>query len=181
VWPVHTCLDCGNSDMHVHVVDGACIHVCGLCGARFGDRRAVQSLQDADEARQQGVDAEVWPLVRALRRLPGLTVRAATAADAGLGTLPRVELGVSSGDALVQLENLARSLVLGAAVLQRHWVIEVECQHHLCFVLKPRHAGGAVSRADAREASQDLEVLGRHLDRDGKLRWWRHAGGAPDG
>ncbi len=167
--------------MRAHIVAGACIHECGLCGARFGERHAVEALADAEEARSKGVDFAVWPLVRALERLPGLYVRGAAGADGGAGTLPRVELGATSGDALVQLENLAKSLLLGASALHRHWVIEVEYQHHLAFVLKPRHGGGGVTAAEVRDANLDLEVLRRHLERDVKLRWWRHAGGTSTG
>lgn len=173
---VQTCPECGNHDMKVRVVDGAPVHECGLCFARFGERRAVESLHDAEEARQRGVAAGVWPLVRALERLPGLCVRTSGAGDLVARTLPFVELGVTSPEALVQLENLAKSLLLSAGATRLHWVVEIAYQHHLAFVLKPRHAGGAVPVEEVRDAGIDVDVLRRAIERDSKLSWWRHAG-----
>lgn len=167
--------------MRVRVVDGASIHECGLCEARFGDRRAIASLADAEEAEQRGVDRPIWPLVRALLRLPGLTVRKSAGGDEAARTLPFVELGVTSAGALQQLENLAKSLRLGAGACRLHWVVEVEYQHHLAFVLKPRHPGGAVSLGEARDAHVDLDVLCRQLERDLRSSWWRHVDGVVNG
>lgn len=176
-----TCPECGNHDMRVRVVDGLSVHECGLCDARFGDRRALTSLADAEEARLHGVDRVVWPLVRALRGLPGLSVRKSAGGDVDARTLPFVELGATSAEALHQLENLAKSLRLSAGSLRLHWIVEVEYQHHLAFVLKPRHPGGAVSLGEARDARIDLDVLGKHLARDTQLAWWRHAGDGGSG
>ena len=181
VGALDTCPECGNHDMRVRVVDGLSVHECGLCDARFGDRRALTSLADAEEARLHGVDRTVWPLVRALRSLPGLCVRKSAGGDIEARTLPFVELGASSEHALHQLENLAKSLRLSAGGLRLHWIVEVEYQHHLAFVLKPRHPGGAVSLGEARDASIDLDVLGKHLARDTQLAWWRHAADAAPG
>ncbi len=174
--PVHACPDCGNHDMRVRVVDGGPVHECGLCGARFGERRSVEALADADEARGRGVAAAIWPLVRVLERLAGLCVRTSGAGDHAVRTLPFVELGATSQDSLVQLENLAKSLRLAAGALRLHWIVEVEYQHHLAFVLKPRHGGGAVLASMVRDADLDVDVLRRQLERDMRLSWWRHAG-----
>lgn len=174
--PVHTCPECGNHDMRVQMVDGAAIHACGLCGARFGDRAAVDAVADAEEARQRGVAPALWPLVRALGRLPGLLVRKHAAGDVTLRTLPFVELGGDSHEALLQLENLAKSLRLGASSLRLHWIVELEYQQHLAFVLKPRHPGGAVTLDEARFAQEDLAVLRRQIERDMRLSWWRRGG-----
>ncbi len=167
--------------MRVRVADGSPVHECGLCGARFGARIVVDRLDDAEEAKGRGVAPEVWPLVRALDRLQGLVVRDACAGDAEQKTLPYVELGATSAVALIQIENLAKSLLLGAGGLRRHWILEVEYHRHLSFVLKPRHGGGMVTQEQVRDARIDLEVLRRHLERDVKLQWWRHATAATNG
>ncbi|MBL8752969.1 MAG: hypothetical protein JNK15_06665 [Planctomycetes bacterium] len=172
---MHTCLECGNSDMRVRVVDGASVHECGLCGARFGDRRAVTSLNDADMAATRGIGAGIWPLVRVLERLQGVVVRSSAAADPEAGALPFVELGATSADCLVQLENLAKSLRLGAGTLRLPWCIEVDYQQHLAFVLRPRLPDGPVHKALVRDADHDVEMLWRQLERDTRLAWWRHA------
>ncbi|MGC3970486.1 MAG: hypothetical protein QM775_25060 [Pirellulales bacterium] len=167
--------------MRVRVVDGEAVHECGLCGARFGGRRAVEALTTAEQARARGVATGIWPLVRVLERLTGLCVRGAAAADAGSRTLPFVELGAVTPAALVQLENLVKALRLHAGALRRHWIVEVEYQHHLAFVLKPRHEGGAVAMDSVRDAAIDADLLADLLDRDTRLSWWRHADGPASG
>jgi hypothetical protein len=167
--------------MAVRVLDGAPVHECGLCGARFGDRAAVASLQDADEARTRGIAASIWPLVRVLERLPGLSVRAAQAADADAATLPFVELRATSADCLGQLENVCKSLRLAAGALRRRWLLEVGYVHTLVFVLKPARDGGPVTRAEVRDAGLDVDVLWRQLERDMSLPFWRHATAPPPG
>jgi hypothetical protein len=183
VWsaPVQTCPECGNHDMTARLVDGATVHECGLCFARFGERRAVESLHDAEEARQRGVANAIWPLVRALERLRGLCVRTSGAGDVTARTLPFVELGLVDPEALVQLENLAKSLLLSAGATRLHWVMEVAYQHHLAFVLKPRHGGGPVPAEEVRDAVVDVDVLRRAIERDCRLSWWRHAAGKASG
>jgi hypothetical protein len=167
--------------MRVRVQAGTPIHECGLCGARFGERLAVEALDDAEVARQRCVPELVWPLVRALERLPGLHVREASAGDEASRTLPFVELGLVDADALVQIENVAKSLLVAAGGLKCHWVVEVEYRRHLAFVLKPRHGGGAIATEQVRDARIDLSMLWRNFERDSRLGWWRHAGGDPTG
>lgn len=174
---VDTCPECGNGDMRVRVVGGASIHECGLCRARFGERSAIEALDDVDEAEQRGVAPAVWPLVRALERLPGLLVEKVDGGDADAGGLPFVEVGVASADGLVQLENLTKSLQIGARDLLLRWVIEAEYRRHLAFVLRPRHADGPVAGDRVRAAQSDLAALRRLVERDSRLGWWRHAGG----
>lgn len=176
-----TCPECGNRDMRVRVESGSPIHECGLCGSRFGERQAVEAIADAEEAVHRGVVAAIWPLVRALERLAGLHVRHADAGDEALRTLPWVELAADGPLALSQVENVAKSLLLGAGSLLCHWVIEVEYRRHLAFVLKPRHAGGPVAAEQVRDARIDLETVRRQLERDTRLGWWRHASERPSG
>lgn len=161
--------------MRVRTGAGAPVHECGLCGARFGDRRAIGEIEDQEQARERGVPAVVWPLVRALEHLSGLHVREATGGEASPPSLPFVELGVADHKALLQVENLVKSLQLGASALRCHWVVEVEYRRHLAFVLKPRHGGGAIAVEFVRDAEHDLELLRQHLERDRRLGWWRHA------
>jgi hypothetical protein len=179
--PVTTCPECGNHDVAVRLVDGVPVHECGLCGERFGPRIVERASVDAVEARARGIEPGIWPLVRVLGRLGGLAVRASAAADEVARTLPFVELRATSADALVQLENLGKSLQLAAGALRLHWVVEVEYHHHLVFVLKPRHGGGAVAAQAARDAAADVDALRKLLERDLRLSWWRHTGPGPVG
>ncbi|MEO6593920.1 MAG: hypothetical protein ABIP94_04120 [Planctomycetota bacterium] len=178
---MHTCPECGNTDMQSRAIDGAPVYECGLCGARFGERHAMATLTAAEQARERGVDPAVWPLVRMLDRLPGLLVRAAADGGGAPVSLPFVELAVRSGEAIVQLENLAKSLQLVAGLLHHRWVLEVEFQQHLVFVLRPRLGGGTTAAAHARDARLDLEILAQQFESYCRLRWWRHAGSASSG
>lgn len=156
--------------MRVRVVDGSVVHECGLCGAQFGERRAVEAATGRDEARERGVAAAVWPLVRALEALPGVAVRAAAPGGAAERALPRIEFVLLDAGAMVQLENLAKSLRLATGSLRCRWCLEVEYEQVLRFVLRPRGGGG--SHADA---LLDVATLAAAVQRDSRLGWWRHA------
>lgn len=156
--------------MLVRVVDRSAVHECELCGARFGERRAVQAVKGIDDARDRGVDPRIWPLVGALEVLPGVTVRTAVVGSPEQATAPRVEFVVHESAALVQLENLAKSLRLAAGSLRRRWCLEVEFEQVLLFVLRPRAGGGAHA-----DAVLDVETLAAAIARDSRLSWWRHA------
>ncbi|MCB9885064.1 MAG: zf-TFIIB domain-containing protein [Planctomycetes bacterium] len=175
-----TCPDCGNHDMRVRLLDGSPVFRCELCGGEFGDRAASESLRDTLEAQHHGFDPLVWPLVRALNQLPGLVVGEASAGDEERAVLPSVEIAVRNEDCLLQLENLAKALLLGAAAMSCHWVVEVEYRRHLAFVLKPRFPGEVTART-VRDAQGDLERLRRQLERDQKLGWWQHPPEAMNG
>lgn len=164
--------------MRTRVVDGAPVVECGLCGARSGDRRAMAALNAIEQASERGVGPLVWPLVQVLDRLPGLLVRSAADGAAAPPSMPFVELAAAGNEALVQIENLAKSLQLAAGSLHRVWVIEVEFQHQLVFVLRPRRSEVRTTADQVREANLDLEVLAQQFDSHGRLRWWRPAGNA---
>jgi len=156
--------------MQVRTLDGASVFECGLCGAQFGDSRAMRRLQDAEEATRAGVDEEVWPLVRALSRLPGLRVGSSSGGSVERHTLPSVELLVTGAAALGQLENLAKALRLMQGGLRCLWQCTVHYERALTFVLT---ATGSAS--NLRDARIDLEAIARQLERDMRLSWWRHA------
>lgn len=173
---MQACPECGNHTLAVRLVDGAPLHECGLCGACFGGRRVVAALADADEAGRRAVPVAVWPLVRELERLPGLCVRGCGTGDSASGPLPFVELGLLSPPGVVQLENVVKSLRLGAGGLRLPWVVEVEFRQHLAFVLQPRPGAGPVAATAAEHARADVAVLATQIARDRRLSWWRHAG-----
>ena len=74
-------------------VAGTTIVECGLCGERFGDRAALARAADQEEAAQHGYDPAVWPVVRALLRLPGIAVGQAEALAAS-SEAPRIVITV---------------------------------------------------------------------------------------
>lgn len=159
----------------MRVVDGAAVRECGLCGERFGERRAVEMLSQHEEGAEHGYAGEVWPLVRALRSLRGLSVESAHAGDPERREMPAVRLVPGSSAALAQLENLATSLRLGAGEQLCEWSIEVESGRHLTFVLRPRCHAADWLASRLKDARLDLETLARHLERDRRLSWWHEA------
>lgn len=175
-----TCPECGNSDMRVRLVRGVPVHECGMCGARFGDRWALAEIDDAEAAAERGLPVEVWPLVRTLEHLPGCRVREASAGEVRRGESPSLAIGATSADGLLQLENLTKSLQLGAGGLQCRWRIVVEYRRDLVFVLAPVPEGPVTATTIA-AALADLEIVRTNLERDSRLRWWRHADGPANG
>jgi len=154
--------------------DGVSVHECGLCGATFGERRAVHGAELADEAFARGIDEEVWPLARVLEQLPGFSLGSCSAG--GRASLPFVELVVGGPDALVQMENLAKSLRLGAGGLRCRWLLEARFENTLVLAVR---ADG--DERQLRDARIDVEALAKQLERDMRLTWWRHAGDAQNG
>ena len=147
---------------------GGAVHECGLCGARFGERRAVRESALEAEALRRGVAPEVWPLAKVLDALPGFAL--GSACGRAQGELPMVTLIVSGQEALVQLENLAKVLRLAAGRLRCRWSIEVRFEQALVVVV---YATGRAS--SARDACVDVEELAQQVDRSSRLSWWRHA------
>lgn len=155
-------------------LDGATVIECGLCGERFGERRAVTGRDLADEATERGIDPMIWPLARVLEQLPGLVLGSSSA-----GTPqepPYVELVVTGQDALLQVENLAKSMRLAAGSLRCPWRIEARFEHSLVFAVAAQF-----DRAALRDARIDIEALAQNIDRDMRLTWWRSANVAESG
>lgn len=160
--------------MRVVERDGASVHECGLCGATFGDRRAVRGAELAGEALARGIEEEVWPLARVLENLPGFTL--GTCSAGGRGHLPFVELVVSGQEALLQMENLAKAVRLGAGALRCRWRLEVRFENTLVLVV-----GADGGEQDLRDARIDIEALAHQVERDMRLTWWRHAADGQNG
>ena len=168
------CPECGNHDMHTVELDGATVIECGLCGERFGERRAVSGRDLADEATERGIDPIIWPLARVLEQLPGLALGSSSAGSATCP--PSVELVVTGQDALLQIENLAKSMRLSAGSLRCPWLVEARFEHSLVFVVR-----ADLERAALRDARIDIEMLAQNVDRDMRLTWWRCANVAENG
>ena len=163
---MQTCQECGNHDVRVVDRAGAVVHECGLCGASFGDRAAVRSVSLADEAASRGVAAGLWPLARVLERLRGFGLGACSEGSAG--GWPSFELVVEGQEALVELENLAKSMRLAAGGLRCRWSLEVRFEQALVVVVQA--GAGLGSR---RDAGVDVDALAQQLERDMRLSWWR--------
>lgn len=171
---VDTCPECGNHDLRPVKLDSGTVIECALCGEQFGERRTVTSSRLSEEAERRRIDPMIWPLARILERLPG-TDLGATSAGSG-ETLPYVDVVVVGQAALLQIENLAKSMRLAEGSLRCRWRIEARFEHTLVFLVTPNVKGSTL-----RDARIDIEVLAQGIERDMRLTWWRHANAAENG
>jgi len=176
---MQSCIECGSERVQVRLRDGEAYGECELCGAVLGENEAAARTRSDREAKEQGVDREVWPVVQALARLKGLHVVASHGGDAPARTLPFVQW-TSVGDAgLLQLDNLAKWLALSSRSHRLHWVVELEYGHGLTFTLKPRVDPLRLGTETVLEAQRDLDQLHRELERNVRLSWWKHPAPEP--
>lgn len=171
------CADCGSRSVQAVLRAGVTVHECGLCGALVGENDAVARVRSFQEARQRGVDPQVYPLVLALEALLGIKVVRSHGGDRDPPTLPFVQWGLTGPAALVQVENLTKSLVLARGALRVPWAVEVEYQHRLVFTLKPRVSVAGMAPGTAADLTVDLATLADLVQRNRRLSWWHHPPG----
>lgn len=170
------CEECGNRALVAVVRDGAEYFECELCGALAGEDSVVLAAQLRREARERGYDPIVYPLVDTLERVVGLRVTRASAGVPAQRTWPFVQMRGVDERTMHAVENLVKSLSLGAAGSGgMHWVVEVEYQAHLTFTLKPRfhRDPDRIDAAMVEHAQRDLERLRANIERHAHLSWWR--------
>lgn len=171
------CDECGNRALVVVMHEGQAVHECELCGALQGDDRVVSRLLLEREAQDLGFDPVVYPLVKALARVNGVRVVRASGGHVEQRVWPFVHMQVTDPHAaLAGIENLTKSLALGAAGSGGlHWVVEVEYQARLTFTLKPRfhRTTDQIDVGAVRLAQRDLARICANLERDMRLSWWR--------
>lgn len=155
-------------------LDSGTVIECGLCGEQFGEYRVVTSSSLSNEAVKRRIEPMIWPLARTLERLPGMDL-GATSAGSG-EALPYVDLVVVGQEALLQIENLAKSMRLADGCLRCRWRIEARFDHTLVFLITPNMKGSTL-----RDARIDIEVLAQRIERDMRLTWWRHANALDNG
>lgn len=169
-----SCNECGNVSVTPKFYAGHSVFECDLCGAVTGSTTVVATIEHEREAEADGVDAPVYGLQRALSRLDGLRVIESCGGDLLRRRLPFVRFQVLDARGFVQLENLAKSLRLSSASMSMTWNIAVDYQSALEFVVTPRVPTSRPREADIALSQSDLVSLGRAIDRDVRLTWWRH-------
>lgn len=169
---METCPECGCDRVVTTRRDGVLIGECDLCGALVGDDTAIAKLQTGNLARARGVDPLLWVLVEQLRSLPGLEVVSSGAGALSTHSLPHVRMVLTGNRGMLALENLVKSLALGRGARQLAWGVDVDFDRGLVFTLQPR-VHGAVDARMLAAAHEDLEQLGRELQRNRRLSWWR--------
>jgi hypothetical protein len=173
---VDDCPECG-SDLLVEVAGrGGRLFECGLCGELSGDDALVAVEMLRREARERGLDPRVHAFARQLEAVPGLRLDRVVGGDAREGTWPTLFFHLShAGHAW--LEPLAQSLALATHSAHLRWSLEVQYQHRLELLFRPRLLGERRSfeAAEIELAYADLERCARGLDRDRLASWWRPA------
>lgn len=167
------CDECGSSQVRETEVEGVLVGLCGLCGHLQGDEALVERARERREAAERGIDPVIFPLVRALDRVPTFRVEGASPGRPERSEYPFVFLRVAE-HGLLDIERLLTSLEMANRSTKRRWVIECTLQRGLLFILRPRFWKPIldISAQDIAEARADLQLLAQVLTRDVKLGWW---------
>jgi hypothetical protein len=168
------CDVCGCHDVHRTDVEGFVLEECRLCGNIQGDDEAVARVEELREGRQQGIEDDVYPLVKALRAIPTFRTVSSCGGHVDRREPPHVWFTIEQ-DTLRYLDRMATSLSMANRLTRCRWVIEATMQRKLTFHLKPnfyRHAADVPASRIA-EAIADLVVLARTFKRDRDLAWFR--------
>jgi hypothetical protein len=170
------CPECGGSNVPEVRRESVMVRECALCGTVLGDDASARHVRMVREARESGIDPEVFPLVQALEALPGIRVVHSHGGDPARRSLPCVQWTLAS-TAAMQVENLAKTIVLAGRELRLRWAIEVGYHNRLTFLLEPR---ADPERADDRvvgDARHDVQVLAGAVSRNQRLSWWLRSPG----
>ena len=170
------CDACGCRDVRRDVVEGFLVDECRLCGHLQGNDEAVARIESIREGRELGYDDAIYPVVKALRRVPGLRVETSSGGRPGEGQPPYLMFRLET-PSLRWLEPIAQSIEIANRRTRCRWVLEVSVQRTLSFLLKPRffRPPGEVDAAMIAAAVEDLAEIARGLRRDQELSWFRGA------
>jgi hypothetical protein len=171
---VALCDECGSRQVAPRRLEGVDLEECALCGHLMGDDRAVALVEQRREAKERGLDADVYPLVLALEAVPTFRVSGASAGDVERSEYPFVFLRLEPGG-LVDRERLLTTLEMANHATKRRWVVECALQRGLLFILRPRFwkPVTAITRDDILESRGDLAVLADALRKNVAASWWR--------
>lgn len=167
------CEACGNRRLVPKTIEGVELLECELCEELQGDDAQVALAEERREGRDRGFDGRIYPLVKALERVPTFKVSGADPGGADRTEYPYVFLRLAPGG-LAHLERLLTSLEMANRETRRRWVVEASLQRGLLFILRPRFwkLVSQITADDIRESQLDLDVLARILRRDVQLPWW---------
>ncbi|MCA8939301.1 MAG: hypothetical protein KDB07_05825 [Planctomycetes bacterium] len=164
-----TCEECGN---HALEKRGAGLYLCTLCGAPNGDDDAVKRELLRREAKEEGYEIEIFPLVKAIRALKGVGVESAVAGDPFMRVPPYLRFTISD-NRLTQLDNIMHSLELSRRALNRLWHVKVNLERSIYFELAPVVDPHTIGENDVEALQIDLATLAASIKRDANLGWWR--------
>lgn len=168
------CDSCGNHGLVPKTIEGVDVLECELCDALQGDDALVALVEERREGREKGYDPRIYPLVKALEKVPTFRVSAADPGGSEGTEYPYIFLRLAPAG-LVHLERLLTSLEMANRETKRRWVVEASLQRGLLFILRPRFWKPVleITTEDIRDSQSDLDVLARILRRDVELPWWK--------
>ena len=169
---METCPHCGSRHVKSIIIEQRTAFVCQLCGEYSGHPDAEAALADRREANSRHLDETVYPLVKRLEMIPGLSVTSASGGDADLLIPPFITFTCDPArwpgleKLLIALRNVKDT--------RARWIIQATLQPKLAFELKPDFTvlPYALRREDLQGVGADIAKLQQMLERDMKLAWW---------
>jgi hypothetical protein len=170
------CPECGSDLLEEVAGSAGRILECGLCGELCGDDALVAAELLRREAGERGLDPRVHAFSRQLEGVPGLRIDRVVGGDAREGTWPTIFFHLAPAG-FPWLEPLAQSLALATHGAQLRWSLELQYQHRLELLFRPRLLGErrGFGPEEIEHAYADLERCARGLERDRLATWWRPA------
>lgn len=168
------CDACGSHNVSRREVEGHLLYECNLCGNLEGDDQTIARIEELREGRARGLDDEVVPLVAALESTGVFRLVQASAGNPRRNESPHVFFSLTKNDTSY-IERLLRSLELANRETKLRWLIQLQLQNEIVYILRPRfwRPPSDVAPEDIRVARRDLATLARCLRRDLALSWWR--------
>lgn len=168
------CPECGSDSWVDHPGAPGRVRECELCGELWGEEGAVLELLRGRAAAERGLDPRVFRFVEGLERVPGLRVDRVEGGDGAARTWPTVFFHLT-GVGPAWLSALVHSLGLSDRGAHFRWSLELQYQHGLEYLFRPRLLGGRTGfdRDELDRAFADLERFGAGLERDRRASWWR--------
>lgn len=170
------CMECGSDLLCEHPDGAGKVLECALCGELQGDDDQIIAILRRAEALERGIDPRLFGLVCLLENVPGLHVERVEPGDEVRATWPTLFFHLS-GQGPGWLTPILKSLTLSGRQTYYRWTIEVQYQHHLVYLLRPRRflAGDRSGAFDLEKALADLATIEQGFARDQRLSWWRAA------
>jgi|GEM_PF-1564446 len=167
------CEECGNHTMDGTQVEGLAVLQCTMCGALGGDDDLIARIELIREARDVGIDIEVYPLVLALNAIKGVRCRESSGGDDFTRVPPYVRFGIGD-NRVVHLENLANTIELQRRDLSHTWRIQVKiARDGVCFELAPNIEMHDIASHTISMLQGDLFLLATAVKRNQDLSWWK--------
>lgn len=167
------CEACGNHTVDAATVEGFPILQCTMCEALTGDDDVISRIHTIRDARDAGIDVEVYPLVLTLNAISGVRCHESSGGDPFMRVPPYV--GFVVGDnRITHLDNIANSIEMLRRELSASWRIHLEVKREgTTFMLQPQINAHDLDERSVEFLQTDLEMLAQSIERNKHLSWWK--------